>query len=97
MGLSQTAKGPDSNFDILQFASRACNLTEVDIILALKPEWGRGPRRLKLHAVINEQGDVPRKADHVSPASWLGDVRVANVILITCWIVGQSIAERIIP
>ncbi|KAJ7450568.1 hypothetical protein FB451DRAFT_1527212 [Mycena latifolia] len=95
-GLSRTAKGPDSNFDILQFSSRASNLTEVDIILALKPEWDRGPRRLKLHAVINEQGDVSRNADHVSPASWLGDVRVANVVLITCWIAGRLIAEGII-
>ncbi|KAJ7834961.1 hypothetical protein B0H14DRAFT_3708784 [Mycena olivaceomarginata] len=47
-GLIRTAVGTDSNFDILQFASRASNLTEVNIILGLKPHWDRGPRRLKL-------------------------------------------------
>jgi hypothetical protein len=48
-GLLRTAVGTDSNFDILQFAS-------LYVILGLKPQWDRGPRRLKLPAVINEQG-----------------------------------------
>ncbi|KAJ7836591.1 hypothetical protein B0H13DRAFT_1652031, partial [Mycena leptocephala] len=65
-GLLRTAVGTDSNFDILQFASRASNLTEFYIILGLKPHWDRGPRRLKLPAVINERGDISSKADHVS-------------------------------
>ncbi|KAK6988817.1 hypothetical protein R3P38DRAFT_3442955 [Favolaschia claudopus] len=79
-GLIRTAVGTDSNFDILQLAGRASNLTEVSVILALKPEWDRGPRRLKLPAVINERGDVSSKADHISPASWIGDVHVAGLI-----------------
>ncbi|KAK7024706.1 hypothetical protein R3P38DRAFT_3532308, partial [Favolaschia claudopus] len=96
-GLIRTAVGTDSNFDILQLAGRASNLTEVSVILALRPEWDRGPRRLKLPAVINEQGDVSSKADHISPASWIGDVHVAGVVLHSCWINGRLKAEQIIP
>ncbi|KAJ7355473.1 hypothetical protein DFH08DRAFT_954947 [Mycena albidolilacea] len=95
-GLIRTAVGTDSNFDILQFASRASNLTEVNIILGLKPHWDRGPCRLKLPAVINERGDVSSKADHVSPASWIGDLRVADVVPHTCWLAGRLKAEEII-
>ncbi|KAJ7699797.1 hypothetical protein B0H14DRAFT_3652433 [Mycena olivaceomarginata] len=95
-GLIRTAVGTDSNFDILQFASRASNLTEVNIILGLKPHWDRGPRRLKLPAVINERGDVSSKADHVSPASWIGDLRVADVVPHTCWLAGRLKAEEIV-
>ncbi|KAJ6577546.1 hypothetical protein B0H19DRAFT_1336997 [Mycena capillaripes] len=38
-GLIRTAVSTDSNFDILQFSSRASNLTEDSIILGLKPHW----------------------------------------------------------
>ncbi|KAF8147135.1 hypothetical protein K438DRAFT_1626551, partial [Mycena galopus ATCC 62051] len=87
-GLIRTAVGTDSNFDILQLAGRASNLTEVYIILGLKSHWDRGPRRLKLPAVIKERGDVSNQADHISPASWIGDLHVADVVLQTCWIAG---------
>ncbi|KAJ7635427.1 hypothetical protein B0H17DRAFT_1217291 [Mycena rosella] len=95
-GLIRTAIGTDSNFDILQFCGRASNLTEVYIILGIKPHWDRGPRRIKLSAVINEAGDVSPKADHVSPASWIGDLHVSNVIPHTCWMAGRFKAEQII-
>ncbi|KAJ7930975.1 hypothetical protein B0H13DRAFT_1858209 [Mycena leptocephala] len=95
-GLLRTAVGTDSNFDILQFASRASNLTEVYIILGLKPHWDRGPRRLKLPAVINERGDVSSKADHISPASWIGDLRVGTVVPHTCWTSGRLKVEGMI-
>ena len=96
-GLIRTAIGTDSNFDILQLCGRASNLTEVYIILGLKPEWDRGPRRLNLRAVINEQGDVSPNADHISPASWRGDLCVDNVNLHSCWLAGRVRAEAIIP
>ncbi|KAJ7696176.1 hypothetical protein B0H14DRAFT_3120181 [Mycena olivaceomarginata] len=60
------------------FASRASNLTEVNIILGLKPHWDRGP------------------PDHVSPASWIGDVHVADVVPHTCWIAGSLKVEKLI-
>ncbi|KAF8181257.1 hypothetical protein K438DRAFT_1602018 [Mycena galopus ATCC 62051] len=95
-GLICTAVGTDSNFDILQLTGRASNLTEVYIILGLKPHWDRGPRRLKLPAVINERGDVSSKADHISPASWIGDLHVADVVLQTCWISGRIKVKQMI-
>ncbi|KAJ6483510.1 hypothetical protein C8R47DRAFT_1132450 [Mycena vitilis] len=96
-GLIRTAVGTDVNVDIYQLSTRASNLTEVSVILAKRPHWDRGPRRLKLPAVINENGDVSAKADHVSPASWLGDLHVANVVLHSCWMEGRLKAEAIIP
>ncbi|KAJ7698278.1 hypothetical protein B0H17DRAFT_1158366 [Mycena rosella] len=66
-GLIRTAKGPDSNVDVNQLAGRASNLTEISKILTFRPHWDRGPRRLHLPAIINEKGEISKKADHVSP------------------------------
>ncbi|KAJ7725135.1 hypothetical protein DFH07DRAFT_946256 [Mycena maculata] len=96
-GLIRTAVGPDSNVDIYQLAGRASNLTEVSKILSLRPEWDRGPRRLHLPAIINESGDVSQKADQVSPASWVGNVRVSTAVPQGCWKAGRTNAERLIP
>ncbi|KAJ7716441.1 hypothetical protein B0H16DRAFT_1339048, partial [Mycena metata] len=95
-GLIRTAVGTDANFDILQFSSRASNLTEVYIILGIKPHWDRGPRRLKLNAVINEQGDVSKNADHISPTSWIGDLHVDKVVPHSCWAAGELKAQGIV-
>ncbi|KAJ7744880.1 hypothetical protein B0H16DRAFT_1321924 [Mycena metata] len=96
-GLIRTAVGTDTNVDIYQLSTRASNLTEISIILALRPHWDRGPKRIKLPAVINEKGDVSAKADHISPASCLGDLHVANVVPHACWLDGRLIAEGIVP
>ncbi|KAJ7619699.1 hypothetical protein FB45DRAFT_1063039 [Roridomyces roridus] len=96
-GISRTSSGPDTNFDVLQLGNRASNITEVNLILSEHPEWDRGSRRLKLVGVLNENGDSPRDADHVSPASWLGDVHVKDVVLLTCWRLGRTKAEEILP
>ncbi|KAJ7716434.1 hypothetical protein B0H16DRAFT_1898367 [Mycena metata] len=60
-GLIRTAVGTDANVDVYQLSTRASNLTEISIILTLRPHWDRGPRRIKLPAVINEkaEGIVP--------------------------------------
>ncbi|KAJ7604917.1 hypothetical protein FB45DRAFT_1149799, partial [Roridomyces roridus] len=96
-GLIRTIIGADANCDVYQLANRASNVTEVSVILGLRPHWDRGPRRLKLPAIINEQGEVGTKADHVSPTSWLGDVHVANVGLHACWMDGREVAEEFLP
>ncbi|KAJ7174927.1 hypothetical protein C8R46DRAFT_891619, partial [Mycena filopes] len=79
-GLIRTAVGTDANVDVYQLSTRASNLTEVSIILTLRPQWDRGPQ-----------------PDHVSPASWLGDLHVANVILHSCWLEGRLKAEGLVP
>ncbi|KAJ7264644.1 hypothetical protein C8J57DRAFT_1230418 [Mycena rebaudengoi] len=72
-----------------QLETWASNLTEISIILALRPHWDRGPRRIKLPGIINENGDVN--------ASCTGDLHVASVILHSCWKQGQIQAESLIP
>ncbi|KAJ7153390.1 hypothetical protein C8R46DRAFT_1197422 [Mycena filopes] len=96
-GLIRTAIGTDSNVDVYQLAGRASNLTEVSKILTLRPAWDRGPRRLKLPAIINANGDISKTADHVSPPSWIGDVRLSTAILHGCWLGGRKRAEGIVP
>ncbi|KAJ7485960.1 hypothetical protein FB451DRAFT_1433109 [Mycena latifolia] len=96
-GLIRTAVGTDANVDVYQLSTRASNLTEVSIILALRPHWDRGPRRIKLPAIINEKGDVSPKADHISPASCIGDLHVAPVVLHSCWMEGRRAVEGMIP
>ncbi|KAJ7277767.1 hypothetical protein C8J57DRAFT_1222557 [Mycena rebaudengoi] len=44
-----------------QLETRASNLTEISIILTLRPHWDRGPRRIKLPGIINENGDASRR------------------------------------
>ncbi|KAJ7497922.1 hypothetical protein B0H11DRAFT_1671750, partial [Mycena galericulata] len=96
-GLIRTAVGPDSNVDIYQLNGRASNLTEVSKILALRPDWDRGPKRLHLPAIINANGEVSKKSDHVSPASWVGDVHVSTVVPHGCWKGVRKIAEELVP
>ncbi|KAJ7454366.1 hypothetical protein B0H11DRAFT_2200685 [Mycena galericulata] len=95
-GLIRTAVGPDSNVDIYQLNGRASNLTEVSKILALRPDWDRGPKRLHLPAIINANSEVSKKSDHVSPASWVGDVHVSTVGPHGCWKGGRKIAEGLV-
>jgi hypothetical protein len=96
-GLIRTAVGTDANVDVLQLGSRASGLMEVGVILSVHPEWDHSPRRLKMPAVTKDPGDVSAKVDHISPASWQGDVSVASVNLQTCWLLGRRKAVQLVP
>ncbi|KAJ6626373.1 hypothetical protein B0H10DRAFT_2161558 [Mycena sp. CBHHK59/15] len=96
-GLIRTAVGTDANCDIYQLCTRASHLTESSIILASRPHWDRSPRRLRLPMIINEAGDISANADHITPAAWKGDVHVRNVTLLTAWVQGRQVAEKLIP
>jgi hypothetical protein len=96
-GLIRTAVGTDTNVDMIQLGSRASGLTEVAIILAEHPEWDHGPRRLHLPVITKDSGDITSKLDHINPASWQGNVEVANVNLQTCWLLGCRKAVELIP
>jgi hypothetical protein len=96
-GLVRTSVGTDCNVDMVQLGSRSSGLTEVAVILALHPEWDRGPRRLKLPIITKDTGDITSKVDHISPASWRGNVGVASVNLQTCWLLGRQKAISLIP
>ena len=92
-GIYRTMIGNDANADILQLASRISSVTEVSKILSEHPEWDRGPRRLKL-PTFNEKEEVIAKTDHINPASWTGDVRVSQVLPVTCWNEGRRLIEN---
>jgi hypothetical protein len=92
-GIYRTMIGNDANADILQLANRISSVTEVSRILGEHPEWDRGPRRLKL-PTFDENEDVTPKADHINPASWTGDVRVSQVLPVTCWNEGRRLIEN---
>ncbi|KAJ7737509.1 hypothetical protein B0H16DRAFT_1762357 [Mycena metata] len=96
-GLIRTAIGTDANVDIYQLASRISGLLESVLILARRPQWDRSPRRLKLPMIINEAGEVSANADHITPASWKGDVHVGVVNLLTAWKQGRQKTEELIP
>lgn len=95
-GFVRTSKGNDSNVDLIQLGNRSSGLTEVAVILAMHPEWDRGTQRL-WSPVISETGEVMTKVDHISPASWRGNLKVLRVNLQTCWILGCERAVGIIP
>ncbi|KAJ7921863.1 hypothetical protein B0H13DRAFT_1604186 [Mycena leptocephala] len=96
-GLIRTAIGTDANVDLLQLANRGSGLCEVAIIMALHPEWDRGPRLLTLPAVGEAGTELNSKVDHLNPVSWRGNIEVARVSPLTTWIKGRKLIEEFIP
>ncbi|KAJ7200194.1 hypothetical protein GGX14DRAFT_314928, partial [Mycena pura] len=85
----------DANVDLLQLASRGTNVTEVQAILSIHPEWDRTLRRIKLPGIATT-GDMNSKVDHINPASCTGDLLVANANLLTSWRLGRCKAEELV-
>jgi hypothetical protein len=86
--------GADTNADHLQLANRIESAAICSQILAQNPSWERAPRRLTLKTWRDEAGDISAKIDHINPASWKGDVRVKNIVLLTCWEGGRHLATQ---
>lgn len=74
-----------SNVDILQLTDRAASAAQMSEIYAKHPSWNRGHCRLSL---TGKEG-----IDHTNLKSWIGDMTVANVSLLTCWNAGRQKAE----
>ncbi|VDC03828.1 unnamed protein product [Peniophora sp. CBMAI 1063] len=72
-GILCTMVGNDANLDVLQLGLCVTNTTEVATILAMHPEWGKGPRRLHLPHVDCEARTLPDNADHIGPSSFYPD------------------------
>ncbi|KAJ8517282.1 hypothetical protein ONZ45_g5524 [Pleurotus djamor] len=96
-GILRTMVGNDANLDVLQLVLRLTGTTEVSTILAKHPEWDRSPRRLQLPALSRENLQVHQGVDHINPASWRGDVHVADVVLDSCWTLGRDLVKKSIP
>jgi hypothetical protein len=96
-GILRTMVGNDANLDLLQLGLRLTGTTEVSTILAKYPHWDRAPRRLKLPTLSKDGLVVHAHTDHINPASWRGDVKVAHVNLQTCWKLGRLRIEEDFP
>lgn len=93
-GILRTMVGNDANVDVLQLVLRLTGTTEVSTILAQYPHWDSSPRRLYLPALSKDGLEIHDGVDHIKPASWRGDVDVANVNLQTCWKLGRLRVEK---
>ncbi len=96
-GILRTMVGSDANVDILQLVTRLTGTTEVANILARRPDWDHGMRRLRLPALARDASRVPENEDHLTPSSWRGDVLLNPVSLQTCWRQGKSMAMEETP
>jgi hypothetical protein len=95
-GILRTVIGNDANLDVLQISERASGLIDIADILALRPDWDKGPRRLEMPTLsrLGSDGSMPASSDHLSPKNLKGrDYYVKNVTLLTCWRRGRAMAE----
>ena len=92
-GLVRSMVGNDANADMLSLTTRLTHAVECLNIFSKHPDWDRGPHRLTLHAIDDGNGDILSKVDHISPASWKGDVQLDNVHPLTAWNEGRERVE----
>lgn len=91
-GMVRIMHGADANADQQQLNDRVESGAVCSRILAENPSWDRSARRLTLKTWRDEAGDISAKVDHINPASWKGNVKVKDVVLLTCWEEGRRVA-----
>lgn len=96
-GVVRSIVGNDANADILTLTYRLSHAVECLNIFSKHPNWDRGPRRLNLRGIEDGNGDILAKADHITPQSWVGDVNVNNVSVVTSWNCGRQMVETEFP
>ncbi|KAH9028203.1 hypothetical protein EDB85DRAFT_2074647 [Lactarius pseudohatsudake] len=96
-GIVRTMVGNDANADVLTLGYRLSHAVECLNILSEHPTWDRGPRRLHLRGIEDGNGDVLSKSDHITPASWEGNVNVRNISLVTAWNLGRRMVASEFP
>lgn len=84
----------DANADLLQVGNCLDAAARCCCILAEHPEWVWGPRWLSIRSWCDNPGDMSMKYDHINPVSWLGNVYIKDVVILTSWTVGWHLAER---
>ena len=92
-GVVRSMVGNDANADMSSLTTRLSHAVECLNIFSEHPEWDRGPRRLKLPAIEDGNGDVMSKTDHISPSNWKGNVSLDRVIPLTVWNDGRQLVE----
>ena len=78
----------DANADLLQVGNCLDAAARCCCILAEHPEWVWGPRWLSIRSWCDNPGDMSMKYDHINPVSWLGNVYIKDVVILTSWTVG---------
>ncbi|KAH9008274.1 hypothetical protein EDB84DRAFT_1671878 [Lactarius hengduanensis] len=96
-GVVRSMVGNDANADILTLGYHLSHAVECLKILSEHPTWDRGPRRLHLRRIEDGNGDILSKSDHITPASWEGNVNVRNVTLVTAWNLGRRMVASEFP
>ncbi|KAH9020543.1 hypothetical protein EDB83DRAFT_2432480 [Lactarius deliciosus] len=77
-GVVRSMVGNDANANVLTLGYHLSHAIECLNILSEHPTWDRGPRHLHLHGIKDGNGDVLSKSDHITPASWEGNVNLEN-------------------
>lgn len=95
-GILRTMIGNDANLDVLQLALRVTGTTEVANILAKHPEWDKSLRRLHLPTLSRDLQPI-RGADHITSASWCGNLYPRDVTPATCWKCGRNDVKKVFP
>jgi hypothetical protein len=70
-GILRTMVGNDANLDVLQLALCVTATTEVSNIIAKHPEWDKGPHRLRLRTMANDNNSIPKSSDHIGLSAYL--------------------------
>ncbi|KAH9068269.1 hypothetical protein EDB83DRAFT_2222807, partial [Lactarius deliciosus] len=96
-GIVRSMVGNDTNADVLTLGYCLSHAVECLNIFSEHPSWDRGPRHLHLRGIEDGNGDVLSKSDHITPASWKGNVNVRNVSLITAWNLGRQMVVSDFP
>ncbi|KAF8330041.1 uncharacterized protein EI90DRAFT_3124859 [Cantharellus anzutake] len=85
--------GYNVNVSTYSLSNRTSGAVECHAILSKHPEWDRGPCRLWLQGISNA-GGIEQKVDHINPASWRGNIYVANVQLAPAWRAGHYLVKN---
>lgn len=93
-GIVRSMVGTDANADMSSLTTSLSHSVECLNIFSKHPEWDRGPRRLKLPAIEDGNGDIISAVDHINPISWKGDVRLRLVTPITVWNEGRRMVKN---
>ena len=95
-GCIQTIVGNDSNMDQYQLSNCIKSAIICSSILDQHPDWEHRAHQLNLKNWKDQVGDVSTKVDHISPASWCGDVSLCPISLTTAWYQGHNTAEEVL-
>lgn len=96
-GIVQSIVGNDANADLLTLTYQLSHVVECLNIFAEHPSWDCSTQQLNLCGIEDGNGNIIMKADHIAPQSWVGDVSLQNISIITSWNHGCQIVELEFP